>query len=181
MTLPEWLIAHDVRRAEFARRIGKSRAYVGELCDGRYWPSREVLERIVDVTESEVTPNDFLYLERHSAPGEQASFNWVRVEVKQRRRLQRRLQEYRKMAASYRDAERKCRTLALQADMDDDPIIEGESRQEAELNRVKAEAFERICGDLAHDLAARAPSPNRKGPEREIDPALREIEDETPF
>ena len=77
-------------------------------------------------------------------------------------RLKRRLQEYRKMAAAYREAEAECNQRAKAAEVDDDPKAESESQQEAELNQAAALAFERVAGDLAHDLAARAVRAKRR-------------------
>ena len=56
-------------------------------------------------------------------------------------RIQRRLQEYRKMAATFRETEREC--------------LLREDKWEAEMNMIEAMAYERFCADLAHDLAAR--------------------------
>jgi 3,4-dihydroxy 2-butanone 4-phosphate synthase/GTP cyclohydrolase II len=60
MKLSEWLNRHEVKRSEFARRIGVSPGAVTQICreDGA-WPSRETAERIFVETGGSVTPNDF--------------------------------------------------------------------------------------------------------------------------
>ena len=60
MKLSDWLRRHNVKRSEFARRIGVSPGAVTQICreDGA-WPSRETAERIVVETGGAVTPNDF--------------------------------------------------------------------------------------------------------------------------
>ncbi len=65
MKLSEWLRRQDVRRSEFARRIGVSPGAVTQICreDGA-WPSRETAERIISETGGAVTPNDFLKILR---------------------------------------------------------------------------------------------------------------------
>jgi len=63
MKLSEWLNRHEVKRSEFARRIGVSPGAVTQICreDGA-WPSRETAERIFVETGGSVTPNDFFRL-----------------------------------------------------------------------------------------------------------------------
>jgi 3,4-dihydroxy 2-butanone 4-phosphate synthase / GTP cyclohydrolase II len=61
MKLSDWLTRHNVRRADFARRIGVSPGAVTQICkDGGAWVSRETAELIVKETRGAVTPNDFL-------------------------------------------------------------------------------------------------------------------------
>lgn len=60
MKLSEWLTENRVSRAEFARQVGVSGAAITQWCDGSIYPSREMAERIVEVTNGSVTPNDFL-------------------------------------------------------------------------------------------------------------------------
>jgi 3,4-dihydroxy 2-butanone 4-phosphate synthase / GTP cyclohydrolase II len=61
MKLAEWLARNDVKRADFARRIGVSPGAVTQFCreDGA-WVSRETAQRILAETRGAVTPNDFL-------------------------------------------------------------------------------------------------------------------------
>src|SRR5271155_2582432 len=61
MKLADWLLRNDVKRVEFARRIGLSPGAVTQICrDAGAWLSRETAERIVAETRGAVTPNDFL-------------------------------------------------------------------------------------------------------------------------
>jgi len=61
MKLADWLLRNDVKRVEFARRIGLSPGAVTQICrDAGAWLSRETAERIVVETRGAVTPNDFL-------------------------------------------------------------------------------------------------------------------------
>lgn len=60
MFLIDWLRREGIRRADFARNIGVSPAWVTLLCDGRGWPSRAVAERIANATKDEVTAADFV-------------------------------------------------------------------------------------------------------------------------
>ncbi|HLW91750.1 MAG TPA: 3,4-dihydroxy-2-butanone-4-phosphate synthase [Roseiarcus sp.] len=63
MRLSDWLIRHNVKRADFARRIGVSPGAVTQICkDEGAWLSRETAELIVKETRGAVTPNDFLAL-----------------------------------------------------------------------------------------------------------------------
>src|SRR6202789_183832 len=63
MKLADWLRRNDVKRVEFARRIGLSPGAVTQICrDAGAWLSRETAERIVVETRGAVTPNDFLAL-----------------------------------------------------------------------------------------------------------------------
>jgi len=77
-------------------------------------------------------------------------------------RMQRRLQEYRRMAGSYRAAEQECRYRANNAYITSDEKARDDNEQEAEINKAEAMAYERVCADLAHDLAARAVRPKRR-------------------
>src|SRR5271154_2515018 len=61
MKLADWLLRNDVKRVEFARRIGLSPGAVTQICrEAGAWLSRETAERIVVETRGAVTPNDFL-------------------------------------------------------------------------------------------------------------------------
>jgi hypothetical protein len=70
-------------------------------------------------------------------------------------RLQKRLQEWRKMAQTFRAAERECDEREIDARQDEDEKRAKEEQSEAELNKAWAEALERCAGNLAADLAAR--------------------------
>jgi 3,4-dihydroxy 2-butanone 4-phosphate synthase/GTP cyclohydrolase II len=60
MRLAEYLELHQIRRSDFATRIGKSQSYVTMICRGEIWPSREAVSRIAEVTGGAVTANDFV-------------------------------------------------------------------------------------------------------------------------
>jgi len=61
MKLADWLSRNDVKRSDFARRIGLSPGAITQICreDGA-WISRETAEQIFAETKGAVTPNDFL-------------------------------------------------------------------------------------------------------------------------
>jgi 3,4-dihydroxy 2-butanone 4-phosphate synthase/GTP cyclohydrolase II len=67
MKLADWLKANRVRRTEFADRLGVTRGYVTQLCDG-VQPSMSMAERICKATDGGVMPNDFMRLEETSQP-----------------------------------------------------------------------------------------------------------------
>jgi 3,4-dihydroxy 2-butanone 4-phosphate synthase / GTP cyclohydrolase II len=60
MHLADWITEHGYRRIDVARRLGISSGHISDLCRGRFWPSRELAQRIYDMTGGAVTPNDFL-------------------------------------------------------------------------------------------------------------------------
>ena len=59
MKLAEWITTHQVKRTDFAARIGVSPSYITALCQGHCWPSRDVVARIMEATSGAVQPNDF--------------------------------------------------------------------------------------------------------------------------
>jgi 3,4-dihydroxy 2-butanone 4-phosphate synthase/GTP cyclohydrolase II len=63
MKLSEYLDLNNIKRGEFASRIGVSGGRVTQLCDGSGWPSRDVAERIARITDGSVTADDFLRLD----------------------------------------------------------------------------------------------------------------------
>lgn len=50
-------------RYVFAQRIGRTPSMVTDYCEGRTWPDRETMERIMRETAGDVTANDFLHPE----------------------------------------------------------------------------------------------------------------------
>jgi 3,4-dihydroxy 2-butanone 4-phosphate synthase/GTP cyclohydrolase II len=63
MKLADWLTRNNVKRSDFARRIGVSPGAVTQICKGEgAWVSRETAEQILAQTRGAVTPNDFLAL-----------------------------------------------------------------------------------------------------------------------
>lgn len=59
MTIDEFLQTQSINAAEFAKKLGVSAETVRRYANGSRTPAREVMKRIVDVTEGAVTPNDF--------------------------------------------------------------------------------------------------------------------------
>lgn len=67
MKLAEWLDLPNAdgtrkRRDEFAARIEVTPQMISAYCDGKIWPSKKRMEKIVEATSGAVTPNDFVEL-----------------------------------------------------------------------------------------------------------------------
>ena len=63
MRLDEYLARRSIPRIDFARQAGLSPASITALCnDPAAWISRETAEKIAQLTQGAVTPNDFLGL-----------------------------------------------------------------------------------------------------------------------
>lgn len=65
MKLADWLDLPNPdgsrkRRDEFAASIKVTPQMISAYCDGKIWPSRKRMEKIVEVTSGAVTPNDFV-------------------------------------------------------------------------------------------------------------------------
>lgn len=60
MKLADFLKDRDIKVADFAERIGRSRKQVHEYMAGTATPRGEAMVKIIDATEGEVTANDFL-------------------------------------------------------------------------------------------------------------------------
>lgn len=60
MKLATYLAAQEVKDAVFAERIGVTRMTLWRYKSGDRRPEWDVLERIVQATGGQVTPNDFL-------------------------------------------------------------------------------------------------------------------------
>ena len=74
MKLADWLTRNNVKRSDFARRIGVSPGAVTQICKGEgAWVSRETAEQILAQTRGAVTPNDFLALAPTSNQGNEMS------------------------------------------------------------------------------------------------------------
>ena len=59
--LAAWLETADIKRKDFAERIGVAPSYVTLLCsEAPAWPGRDVAARIKEVTGGAVTADDFL-------------------------------------------------------------------------------------------------------------------------
>ncbi|MDG3439377.1 helix-turn-helix domain-containing protein [Nitrospirillum amazonense] len=59
MTLADYLQAHGLTAAEFARRIGRSRSTVARWCTGQRHPDAAAMRAIMEETGGAVMPNDF--------------------------------------------------------------------------------------------------------------------------
>lgn len=59
MTLAEYLRTHDLKAAEFARRVGVSRQNISRWSLGQVLPRPEEMKRIQEATGGQVMPNDF--------------------------------------------------------------------------------------------------------------------------
>jgi 3,4-dihydroxy 2-butanone 4-phosphate synthase/GTP cyclohydrolase II len=76
MKLADWLTQRNVKRIDFARRIGVSPGAITLICrDDGAWLSRETAERIVAETCGVVTPNDFLNIHSTEKPDMSDSVN----------------------------------------------------------------------------------------------------------
>ncbi|MDO8534384.1 MAG: helix-turn-helix transcriptional regulator [Xanthobacteraceae bacterium] len=60
MHLADYLKHHDLTRAAFASKIGRSEATVSRIVRGINGPNRTTMRAIRDATGGKVTPNDFL-------------------------------------------------------------------------------------------------------------------------
>ena len=57
--LKQYLKEHNLTGAEFAELIGVGQSAVSMWLTGDRFPSRENIQKIVEVTSGEVQPNDF--------------------------------------------------------------------------------------------------------------------------
>ena len=65
MKLSEWLETPNAdgskkRRDVFARAIGVTPQMISAYCKGAIWPSKERMRAISEMTNGDVTPNDFM-------------------------------------------------------------------------------------------------------------------------
>ena len=54
------LAENGIQRNRFAEKIGVVPTYVTALCNGKSWPRREIMRRIVQATDGAVGPWNFL-------------------------------------------------------------------------------------------------------------------------
>jgi transcriptional regulator with XRE-family HTH domain len=59
MKLGDYLSAKSIRRADFAQMIGRSPEAVRRYMKGERKPEEDTMRRIAEITEGEVTANDF--------------------------------------------------------------------------------------------------------------------------
>jgi transcriptional regulator with XRE-family HTH domain len=60
MKLADYLAAHDLSQAEFARSLGISQVAVSRYAGGRRMPRRDHLLKIREITDGAVMADDFL-------------------------------------------------------------------------------------------------------------------------
>lgn len=59
MTLQEYIDRHELKQNEFAMLLGVKPQLVSRYLRGRV-PETDILRRIAEVTDGQVTPNDFI-------------------------------------------------------------------------------------------------------------------------
>ena len=59
MKLKTWLTQSNIKRADFAAKIGITTATITRYLNGDRKPSADIFSKIFDVTKGNVTPNDF--------------------------------------------------------------------------------------------------------------------------
>lgn len=65
--LNDWLIANDIERKDFAKKLGVSTAALGRYCIGERIPERAVMVKIMKLTRGEITANDFFTVSHRAA------------------------------------------------------------------------------------------------------------------
>jgi transcriptional regulator with XRE-family HTH domain len=60
MKLADYLSAKNIKRTDFAGMVGVSQSYITQICQGQIWPGRDIALRIMEATDGQVGPNDFL-------------------------------------------------------------------------------------------------------------------------
>lgn len=73
MKLATYLDDNSIKDADFSEQIGVSRQAVHRYREGDRFPSPKVLNRIFEVTNGEVTANDFAGHPDHAEPERAAS------------------------------------------------------------------------------------------------------------
>lgn len=62
MRLSDFLSINGISNSDFALQIGTSKVSVGRYTSGRVVPRSEIMSKIVEATNGQVTPNDFYEL-----------------------------------------------------------------------------------------------------------------------
>lgn len=60
MTLTEWRKKHDLTMAQVADRLSITQPTISRIESGELWPGRPLAEKILELTDGAVTPNDFI-------------------------------------------------------------------------------------------------------------------------
>ncbi len=72
MKLDQYLTQHDLTDAAFAEKVGRSQSSINRIRRGETRPDWKTMERIVEVTGGDVSPNDFLDSDAPELIGEDA-------------------------------------------------------------------------------------------------------------
>jgi plasmid maintenance system antidote protein VapI len=59
MQLSEYLSINSLTATAFAQKIGRHKSTVTRMIKGNVRPDQETMQRILAVTDNQVTPNDF--------------------------------------------------------------------------------------------------------------------------
>ena len=60
MQLSEWLNLKNIKRSDFAAKIGVSPQAITGWCKGSFWIDKENAQKIFDETKGAVTPTDLM-------------------------------------------------------------------------------------------------------------------------
>ena len=60
MQLSDWLVQNNVKRKDFAARIGVTPQTITGWCKGAFWIKRDQARAVLKETNGAVTPTDFL-------------------------------------------------------------------------------------------------------------------------
>ena len=63
MKLKEYLKINNIKAKDFAEKIGVTPAYVTLIHQGKRWPRVDLMRRITEATDGQVTANDFAAVE----------------------------------------------------------------------------------------------------------------------
>lgn len=63
MRLSDWMYRERLNQAGVSRKLKISQGHVSTLLKNAIWPSRDLFQRIWSMTDGEVTPNDFLWID----------------------------------------------------------------------------------------------------------------------
>lgn len=75
MTLTEWRKLRDLTMAQAAAMLDLTQPTISKIEAGKSWPDKSTLERIFQLTEGAVTPNDFLLAGIESKAAETAALS----------------------------------------------------------------------------------------------------------
>lgn len=64
MLLKKFLKQKKLTQKQFSERIGITSSAINQYCSGRRKPLPNIMERIIDATNGEVTPNDFYNIDK---------------------------------------------------------------------------------------------------------------------